>query len=513
MPSSRPRRKYTEDDMAEAILDITDNGFSPSQAAQRWGVPRTTLIDRLNGQTAVSLGYVPSHNQIRACVMGLLGQQGEQPELGRNWVARFIERRRDLRTKIGRRQEANRFDSFTPKAVHWYFDIREGQYGWIRPENTVNVDEGGLDSLVVGSADPKRKALLKGSQTRNWTSFIEAITADGRALTPGIIFKGKELQKQWFVNEFKKIADWHYITSPNGWTDDHIAVERLKRVYLPQTKPTDESDARLIILDGHGSHATVFSLPTPANGRCEPSRGRVDGYPLDNGVFNASKAAYRRELEKLTSLTDSAPMDKVNFIRAYAKAREVGMTKKNILSGWRVAGNWPISRAKALRHPEIQEDRQNDSPKRTPEPAPYFGSDDTPKTSRQIRDLGLNKTPKTRRRYNVIAKGFESQQQTLIAHAMRIAGLEEELVRLKRGKKRRSIPNPNKVFMTLGEALASGEAITEKESEKKHAVVNYGPSGESGSESAAGSVIVVREETILPQRITRSGSLPKRPKN
>ncbi|KAM4064286.1 DDE superfamily endonuclease [Hirsutella rhossiliensis] len=59
--------------------------------------------------------------------------------------------------------------------------------------------------------------------------------------------------------------------------------------------------------------------------------------PLDNGVFNASKAAYRKKLQKLTwkltCLTDSSPVDKVNFMRAYAKAREVGMTAKNILSG------------------------------------------------------------------------------------------------------------------------------------------------------------------------------------
>jgi hypothetical protein len=95
--------------------------------------------------------------------------------------------------------------------------------------------------------------------------------------------------------------------------------------------------------------------------------------PLDNGVFNASKAAYRRELEKFASLTDSAPMDKVNFIRACAKARRVGMTKKNILSGWRVTGNWPISRAKALRHPEIQQNRPNGSPRVTPEPRLYLG--------------------------------------------------------------------------------------------------------------------------------------------
>jgi hypothetical protein len=76
--------------------------------------------------------------------MGLLRQQGERPNLGRNWVTKFINRRADLKTKIDRRQEAKSFDSFTPKAVHWYFDIREGQYGWIKPENTVNVDEGGI---------------------------------------------------------------------------------------------------------------------------------------------------------------------------------------------------------------------------------------------------------------------------------------------------------------------------------------------------------------------------------
>ncbi|RYC79965.1 hypothetical protein BFJ63_vAg17151, partial [Fusarium oxysporum f. sp. narcissi] len=136
MPSSRLRWKYTEDDVAEAILDVTDNGFSPPQAAHK------RLAFWILRQE--SLGYAPSHSQIRACVMGLLRQQGEHLDLGRNWVNKFIDRRADLKTKMGRRQEAKRFDSFTPRAVHWYFDIRDGQYGWINPENTVNVDEGGI---------------------------------------------------------------------------------------------------------------------------------------------------------------------------------------------------------------------------------------------------------------------------------------------------------------------------------------------------------------------------------
>ncbi|KAJ0130791.1 hypothetical protein HZ326_26113 [Fusarium oxysporum f. sp. albedinis] len=464
MPRSRLRWKYTEDGMAETILDVTDNGFSPPQAAHRRGVPRSTLIDRLDGRGAVkeqihphrrlskgqedrlalwilrqeSLGYAPSHSQIRACVMGLLRQQGERPNLGRNWVTKFINRRADLKTKIGRRQEAKRFDSFTPKAVYWYFDIREGQYGWIKPENTVNVDEGGI-----------------------MTGF------------------GKH--------------------SP-----------------LFLTTPADESDARLIILDGHGSHATDEWMATCFlnNVYCcyLPAHCSHGLQPQDNGVFNALKAAYRRELERFASLTDSAPMDKVNFIRAYAKARRVGMTKKNILSGWRVTGNWPISRAKALQHPEIQQDGPNGSPRVTPEPRPYLGSDDTPQTSRQIRDLGLNKTPKTRRRYNVIAKGFEAQQQTVAAHTLRIASLEEELARLKRGKKRKAVPNPNKRFMALGETLAGKESIPEGATQNMPVVVESVCSSEQESESEAGSVIEVREETTPHQPTRRSGRLVKRPR-
>ena len=70
--------------------------------------------------------------------------------------------------------------------------------------------------------------------------------------------------------------------------------------------------------------------------------------PLDNGVFNTVKAAYRKELEKLTSLTDLTPIDKVNFIRTYTNARKIRMTEKNIKSGWRITGNWTISRTKTL---------------------------------------------------------------------------------------------------------------------------------------------------------------------
>jgi hypothetical protein len=159
------------------------------------------------------LGYAPSHSQVRATVTALLRQQGRERHIGVHWLARFMKRHPPIKKKIGKRQEASRFNSFTPTAVNWYFDIRESEYGWIKPENTVNINEGGIIA---------------------WTSFLEAVTADSRLLKPGIIFKGKELQQQWFIDELKEVANWYYITSDNGWTDNHIAVEWLREAYLPQ---------------------------------------------------------------------------------------------------------------------------------------------------------------------------------------------------------------------------------------------------------------------------------------
>nr|CEG03922.1 unnamed protein product [Fusarium acuminatum CS5907] len=231
--------------------------------------------------------------------------------------------------------------------------------------------------------------------------------------------------------------------------------------------------------------------------------------PLDNGVFNVSKAAYRKDVQKLTSLTDSAPVDKVSFVKAYAKAREVGMTKKNILSGWRVTGNWPISRRKALMHPEIQPDKKETTPASDSPSDGQRDSDNTLKTSRHIRDLGKNKSLSTRRRCSAISKGFEAQESKIASLSSRVASLGEEVGRLSRGKKRKAIPNPNRKFMTLTEALVADNTISKpnQAAEETGAVEDVIEVGEveedEGSNSEAEELLVVR---------THVGSVVKRPR-
>ncbi|EGU73247.1 hypothetical protein FOXB_16243 [Fusarium oxysporum f. sp. conglutinans Fo5176] len=160
---------YTEDCAAEAILDTSGRGHSQNEATP-CGVPRWTISRRLSGQASrneriqayrrisksqeetlicwvmrqESLGHASSHSQLRACVEAILQQQGDNKPLGKHWTTRFVKRHPKLSTKLEKGQKAARLDGFTQKAVNWYFDIRETEYGWIKLENTINVDEGGI---------------------------------------------------------------------------------------------------------------------------------------------------------------------------------------------------------------------------------------------------------------------------------------------------------------------------------------------------------------------------------
>ena len=60
--------------------------------------------------------------------------------------------------------------------------------------------------------------------------------------------------------------------------------------------------------------------------------------PLDLSIFSPLKASYRKELNLLGSLLDSAPIGKRNFLLCYYRARETAITAPNIQAGWKATG-------------------------------------------------------------------------------------------------------------------------------------------------------------------------------
>ena len=71
-----------------------------------------------------------------------------------------------------------------------------------------------------------------------------------------VIFKGKTHQQGWY-QDYAVAKDWVFATSPNGWTDDDLALDWLQDCFDKHTKQKAQGKFHLLILNGHGSHVTA----------------------------------------------------------------------------------------------------------------------------------------------------------------------------------------------------------------------------------------------------------------
>jgi len=158
---------------------------------------------------------------------------------------------------------------------------------------------------------------VTSSESKTWVSVIEAATADGRRLTPAIVFEGATLQGQWYPKWLRnqaELCDWKYDHSPTGWSNGIIALKWLKEIYLPETKPLNPLEWRLLIMDGHTSHTTDNFLYTAYSNRVFvlflPPHTSHKTQPLDRSVFSALKNYFRQNTKALAHCRNSAPANK-----------------------------------------------------------------------------------------------------------------------------------------------------------------------------------------------------------
>ena len=491
--------EYTEYDIICALAEI-ENGKSLRKASLEWGIPRSTLRDRNTTTlphheaadylqrlptvvenrladwvlTQESLGRGVTHAQIKVFGQKLLTLQGDHLPLGKHWIARFLARHPVLKTKKQIYVDSIRVNCACSEVIQpWFQKLEIPAIKAIPPSQRWNMDETGimegygLNGLIVGNAE-KRKVQGKQPGSRTWTSIIECISATGVKTKALVIYKGKSVQQQWFPSQLDVFDQWHFTATDNGWTTDNTALKWLEKVFIPQTEPRDGS-ARLLILDGHGSHETTDFL-----WRCLEHNiyllfllAHISHVlqPLDLTVFSILKRAYRKELQKLSSLLDSVPIGKRNFLLCYQKARQESITPSNIKAGWRTSGLWPVSVAKPLMSLLLLENsnRSINTPIQGPQNVltlPLEASNtsiqlNTPKAKRdiyqQMRTLASgshDQLPTQRLLFRKIVKGIDEKDYELGKANIRIQELEARLEQLKPKKRRKVQTSPNSKFVT-----------------------------------------------------------------
>jgi len=140
----------------------------------------------------------------------------------------------------------------------------------------------------------------------------------------------------------------------NGWTSNDIGLAWLRQIFLPQTA-TD--DYRLLLLDGHKSHATFEFM-----WECHINRVALvyllphSSYilqPLDLSCFSLLKCRYRDEIANLARFDDASAVKKSKFLKIYRKASNEGLSSYHIRAGWNAAGIYPWDPRKVIRSHQV----------------------------------------------------------------------------------------------------------------------------------------------------------------
>jgi hypothetical protein len=304
-------------------------------------------------------GYSLTITGVRDAARLLLQQRiGPSASIGKNWPRNFINRRPSLKSRYTRKHDYKRAQCEDPEVIGAWFRLvfnTIAKYG-ILPDDIYNFDETGFamgiasTARVVTASDRRGKPLRLQPGDREWVTAIETINARGWSLPPMVIFKGKVHISTWYENN-NTSAQWTIALSDNGWTNDKLGLHWLKTVFEPNTASKTIGRYRLLILDGHGSHATPefdqFCKDRAIITLCMPAHSSHLLQPLDIGCFSVLKRVYGTQVAEFMRLGINH-IDKVEFLRAFKTARNEALSESNIKSAFAAAGLVPFDPSQVL---------------------------------------------------------------------------------------------------------------------------------------------------------------------
>jgi hypothetical protein len=241
-----------DDAIAAFESQDSEEKLSLRALGRKFGVDHSTLARRVRGSTrpnhvkAADQQHLNPQQEIELCLyIEHLTEQGLPPtramlqnfasevantRVSEAWVTRFINRHRDnLISKWTSGIDAVRHRADSQRKYELYFKLLYDKirYYDVLPSNTYNMDEKGFMIGVIGrtkrvfsrhqwEAKQVTSAVQDGS--REWTTLLAAICADGEVLPPGIVYASANstIQSSWVVDIEAGVHDVFVTSTPSG---------------------------------------------------------------------------------------------------------------------------------------------------------------------------------------------------------------------------------------------------------------------------------------------------------
>jgi hypothetical protein len=387
-----------------------------------------------------SLHSPPTPKMIECCANQILQRNASSnpaPRVGGNWVYRFIQRLPDDLHLIKQKPiEKDRLGAEDIGILTHWFDLLEPYIARIPPKNIYNFDESGFQlgqgkSQKVVTSNPIRASRgIATSDTNESLTAIECIAADGTVIPPYFIFKGEYHLERWYQQVPDSAEDYRIATASKGYTTDEIALDWLRHFHQHTEKRVSKTDARLLLMDGHGSHLTYNFLDYCEKNNiipfCFVPHTTHLVQPLDGQPFQAYKHYFRKKNNENIQWGVST-MDKGDFLRDIPQIRQDTFKQRTIRSAFSDRGIYPWNPSKVL---DILANTRSPSPvliiqDKTPS-IHSISTNSPPQTVRTLRrsiqklDKFVNETPS-------LDQGFTRRLDRVFRSAIQTAELTAQL--------------------------------------------------------------------------------------
>ncbi|CAA7264028.1 unnamed protein product [Cyclocybe aegerita] len=303
-------------------------------------------------------GFGLSHRRLKEHVIELCrAHYGTSfPGLGKHWSHRFVERHHE-RLHVYRTRPLHdvRGKAANPENHKAWCDLVEnvqlhGDEGnAIAPENTYALDEAGFqangdegEERVIGGVG-KNVQYQQQAGTRETTTVIVNICADGTAIPPAVLFSGKGFAVRWKQDN---PAEAMLGYSKKGWTDNEIGIEYAKH-FERMTREKAGGRWRVLYVDGHGSHVTrgflMFCKAHKIHVLCYPARTTHIYQGLDVVIFSPMKQRFGENRDKLFRETGQE-ISKENFLKVYGDTHLAILQPELIKKAFSKTGIIPFNR-------------------------------------------------------------------------------------------------------------------------------------------------------------------------
>ena len=371
------RKQWSEESMTAALNEFKKGIYPINKIAVLYGVPKSTLHDRISGRvrhgtkpgpspyldhteeqeladhliTVAKIGYGKTRKEVKMIAENVAKEKKvlRATRISDGWWKSFLHRNQDLSLRRADSTAHIRMDSINQESISQYFNLLEQTMRSHNiqksPNQIYNMDETGMPlsprTPNIVTQNGQKKVRYRTSGKKEQITIIACANAAGQAIPPMIIFEGKYLNHEWTIGE---VPGTIYGMSEKGWTDQELFMFWLKHS-LSHAVP---ARPLLLLLDGHSSHFELSSIQLAEKEGviilCLPPHTTHESQPLDCSVFGPLKKQWTQVCHDFQQANKGAVISKYVFSRLFSQAWLQALSGHNIIAGFHKCGVYSFNR-------------------------------------------------------------------------------------------------------------------------------------------------------------------------